>query len=200
MVFFFFAFFLHVFVPSVNVFYHTESSRNPLILFIRSKNLRFLIAFTRASLFLSLPISFCAPHRPLSRKGLSGSSGVLNHPLLPKESSTRFATNDPTLPDVIEEVLAKQKTANGLNGKASRAINSPKELVCWKCVCNAFTPREYNFLVELVFQGGYYIVNLRYLLSAAGQTDLLLLLFTTILLTAIIYLFFMSNGKLECTL
>lgn len=121
-----------------------------------------------ASFFLSLRISFCVPCRSTSTQQkepiiirwawLSGSPGVLNHPLLPKESSTRFATNDPILPYLIEDILAKQKTAKclrflGLNRQASAAINSPKQCVGSLCATLSLSKNIiFCFLVKLVFQ------------------------------------------------
>jgi len=165
-----------------------------IILFSQSKkNLQFLIAFTCASVFLSLPVSFCVS-KSTQQKGpiitrwacLSGSLGVLNHLLLPKQSSTSFTTNDPTPPYITEDVLAKEKASEsqrflGLNEQESTAINSSKQCVGSLHVTFSLTKNIiFYFLVELVLQCGYYIVNLRYLLSASVQTELLLLLFAAI--------------------
>lgn len=103
-------FFCLFFVSSINVFYHMQISGNQLLFSQSKKNLQFLMAFTCTSFFfplffpLSLLISFHVLCKTNSsqQKGLitirwvwlSGSPGVLNHPLFPKESSTRFATND----------------------------------------------------------------------------------------------------------
>lgn len=104
-------FFCLFFVSSVNAFHHMQISRNQLLFSQSKKNLQFLMAFTCTSFFsfflsflLSLLISFyvLCKSNSTQQKGLitirwawlSGSPGVLNHPLFPKESFTRFATND----------------------------------------------------------------------------------------------------------
>lgn len=130
----------------------------------------------------------------------SGIPGTLPHYLFPKESYARFAANDfpaghclveiqpNPMPDwITADILAKLECwiFGGL-GLSRQATPQKRQCVLGLCVMVSLCKNKiFCFLVEPVFQCGCYIIKLRFLLSAAGKTDLSPWLVTTILSTVI---------------